>query len=69
MEDKSWYNDKTFWPQYLSMLVAQRFNRFALALGLGYDFTSRLRDTYFHFAYPFLVSVPGYDVRVSGAAR
>jgi len=64
VEDKSWYYDKTFWPSYLSMLIAQRFNRFALALGIGYDFTSRLRDTYFHFAYPFLVSVPGYDVRV-----
>jgi hypothetical protein len=64
VEDKSWYYDKTFWPQYLSLLVAQRFNRFALALGIGYDFTSRLRDTYFHFAYPFLVWVPGYDVRV-----
>jgi hypothetical protein len=65
VEDKSWYGDKTFWPQYLSMLAAQRFNRFALALGLGYDFTSHLRDTYFHFAYPFLVSVPGYNVRVA----
>ncbi len=64
VEDKSWYYDKTFWQQYLSMLVAQRFNRFSLALGLGYDFTSHLRDTYFHFAYPFLVSVPGYNVRV-----
>ncbi|MBN1507648.1 MAG: hypothetical protein JW955_12425 [Sedimentisphaerales bacterium] len=64
VEDKSWYCDRGFWQQYLSMLVAQRFNRFALALGLGYDFTSRLRDTYFHFAYPFLVSVPEYDVRV-----
>ncbi len=63
VEDKGWYNDKGFWQQYLSMLAAQRFNRFALALGLGYDFTSRLRDTYFHFAYPFLVSVPDYDVR------
>jgi hypothetical protein len=66
VEDKSWYNDKTFWQQYLSLLVAQRFNRFALALGIGYDFTSRLRDTYFHFAYPFLVSVPGYEVRAHG---
>ncbi|MCX5645182.1 MAG: twin-arginine translocation signal domain-containing protein [Phycisphaerae bacterium] len=65
VEDKSWYGDKTFWPQYLSLLAAQRFNRFALALGLGYDFTSHLRDTYFHFAYPFLVSVPGYNVRVA----
>jgi hypothetical protein len=64
VEDKSWYYDKTFWQQYLSMLVAQRFNRFALALGIGYDFTSRLRDTYFHFAYPFLLAVPGYEVRV-----
>ena len=63
VEDKGWYNDKAFWEQYLSMLAAQRFNRFALALGLGYDFTSRLRDTYFHFAYPFLVSIPDYDVR------
>jgi hypothetical protein len=64
VEDKSWYYDKTFWEQYLSMLAAQRFNRFALAFGIGYDFTSRLRDTYFHFAYPFLVWVPGFDVRV-----
>jgi hypothetical protein len=64
VEDKGWYGDKAFWQEYLSMLATQRFNRFALALGLGYDFTSHLRDTYFHFAYPFLVSAPGYDVRV-----
>lgn len=64
VEDKGWYNDKEFWSPYLSLLAAQRFNRFALTLGLGYDFTTRLRDTYFHFAYPFLVAVPGYDVRV-----
>jgi hypothetical protein len=64
VEDKGWYGDREFWQEYLSMLAAQRFNRFALALGLGYDFTSHLRDTYFHFAYPFLVAVPGYDVRV-----
>jgi hypothetical protein len=63
VEDKGWYGDKEFWQEYLSMLAAQRFNRFALALGLGYDFTSHLRDTYFHFAYPFLIPVPGYDVR------
>ncbi len=65
VEDKSWYGDQAFWQQYLSMLVSQRFNRFALALGLGYDFTSHLRDTYFHFAYPFLISVPGTNVRVT----
>ena len=45
------------------MLAANRFNRFNLTLGLGYDFATGLRDTYFYFAYPFLLSVPGYDVR------
>ncbi len=45
------------------MLAANRFNRFNLALGLGYDFATGLRDTYFYFAYPFFLSVPGYDVR------
>ncbi len=66
VEDKSWFYDRAFWRRYLSMLAAERFNRFNLALGLGYDFTSGIRDAYFHFAYPFLVAVPGYDVRVSG---
>lgn len=63
VEDKSWFQDKNFWPPYLTMLAANRFNRFSLTLGLGYDFASGLRDTYFYFAYPFLLSVPGYDVR------
>ena len=63
VEDKSWFQDRDFWPPYLTMLAAQRFNRFSLTLGLGYDFASGLRDTYFYFAYPFLVSVPGYHVR------
>ena len=66
VEDKGWFHDRAFWRQYLSMLVTERFNRFNLALGLGYDFTSGIRDAYFHFAYPFLVAVPDYDVRVSG---
>lgn len=64
VEDKVWFNDRDFWRNYLSLLAAQRFNRFNLALGLGYDSPSNLRDTYFHFPYPFLVSVPGYDVSV-----
>jgi hypothetical protein len=63
VEDKSWFQDKKFWPSYLTMLAANRFNRFSLTLGLGYDFASGLRDTYFYFAYPFLLSVPGYNVR------
>jgi hypothetical protein len=63
VEDKSWFQDKAFWPPYLTMLAANRFNRFSLTLGLGYDFASGLRDTYFYFAYPFLLPVPGYNVR------
>jgi hypothetical protein len=64
VEDKPWYNDREMWPQYLTMLATQRFNRFNLALGIGYDFLRQVTDAYFLFAYPFLVSVPGYNVRV-----
>ncbi len=64
IEDKPWYNDREMWPEYLSMLATQRFNRFNLALGIGYDFLTAVTDAYFLFAYPFLLSVPGYDVRV-----
>jgi hypothetical protein len=64
IEDKPWYNDREMWPAYLSMLAAQRFNRFNLALGIGYDFLTSVTDAYFLFAYPFLLGVPGYNVRV-----
>jgi len=64
LEDKPWYNDREMWPAYLSMLAAQRFNRFNLALGIGYDFLTNVTDAYFLFAYPFLLAVPGYNVRV-----
>ncbi|HXR47286.1 MAG TPA: twin-arginine translocation signal domain-containing protein [Candidatus Limnocylindrales bacterium] len=63
VQDKPWFNDRAFWQSYLTMLATHRFNRFNLALGLGYDFTSGITDCYFHFAYPFLLSVPGYNVR------
>ena len=63
VEDKSWFQDREFWRSYLTMLAANRFNRFNLTLGLGYDFVTGLRDTYFYFAYPFFLSVPGYNVR------
>ena len=66
VEDKPWYNDRTFWPKYFSMLVAQRFNRFCLSFGLAYDFTRNITDCYFHFPYPFLLAVPGYDVKAVG---
>ena len=64
IEDKPWYNDREMWPAYLSMLAAQRFNRFNLAFGIGYDFLTSVTDAYFLFAYPFLLSVPGHNVRV-----
>ena len=65
VEDKAWFRDREFWTSYLSMLATNRFNRFNLALGLGYDFTTGIRDAYLHFAYPFLIDVPGYGVRAT----
>jgi hypothetical protein len=65
VEDKIWFNDRELWRRYLSLLATQRFNRFNLALGLGYDSPDGLRDTYFYFAYPFLLAVPGHDVRAT----
>ena len=65
VEDKPWFHDREFWRAYLSLLAAERFNRVNLALGLGYDGPEHLRDTYFYFAYPFLVRVPGHDVRAT----
>ena len=63
--DLPWFLDEGFWRRYLSMLVAQRFNRVSLTLGLGYNFPWRVTDGYLYFAYPFLIDVPGYRVRVS----
>ena len=65
VEDKPWYNDRAMWPEYFDMLAAQRFNRFQLAFGIGYDFIRDVTDAYFLFTYPFLLDVPGYQVRVS----
>ncbi len=64
IEDKPWYYDRGMWERYLTMLTAQRFNRFSLSLGIGYDFLQNVTDAYFLFAYPFFLSVPGYNVRV-----
>ena len=64
VEDKPWYYDREMWKRYLTMLTAQRFNRFSLSLGIGYDFLQNVTDAYFLFAYPFFLSVPGYNVRV-----
>jgi hypothetical protein len=64
VEDKLWFHDEAFWRGYLSMLASHRFNRFSLTLGLGYNYHRGITDAYLYFAYPFLLSVPGYDVRV-----
>lgn len=64
IEDKPWCYNREMWKQYLTMLTAQRFNRFNLSLGIGYDFLQNVTDAYFLFAYPFFLSVPGYNVRV-----
>jgi hypothetical protein len=63
VHDKPWFNDREMWSAYLTMLAENRFNRFSLALGIGYDFLRQVTDCYFVFAYPFLLSVPGYHVR------
>jgi hypothetical protein len=64
LEDKPWYLDKNFWPAYLDILAASRFNRFCLGYGLAYDFPRGVTDDYLHLPYPYLVDVPGYNVQV-----
>ena len=63
VEDKPWFYDRAFWREYLAALATQRFNRFSLTLGLGYDFPRDVVGDYLHFPYPYLLSVPGYNVR------
>lgn len=66
VEDKPWYYDREMWPSYLTMLATQRYNRFNLSFGIGYDFLTNVKDAYFLFAYPFLLAVPGYNVKAAG---
>jgi hypothetical protein len=63
--DKPWFYDREMWPRYLTVLAAARFNRFDLAFGLGYDSLQRVEDSYLLFLYPFLLAVPGYQVRAT----
>jgi hypothetical protein len=67
VEDKAWFYDREVWKEYLSMLAMHRFNRFSLMLGMGYNTPNRnIKDSYFFFAYPFLLAVPGYDIKMGG---
>ena len=68
VEDKPWFYDRESWRHYLSMLAGQRFNRVHLALGMGVNFLRNITDAYFLFPYPFLVAVPGFQVRAVGLA-
>jgi hypothetical protein len=63
VEDKPWFNDHEMWPAYFAMLATNRINRFNFSVGIGYDTLEYVTDSYFLFAYPFLLSVPGYNVR------
>ncbi len=69
LEDKPWLWDRDFWPGYLDLLAHSRFNRFCLAFGLEYDFPKGVTSDYLLFPYPYLVEVPGYDVRVMQLAE
>jgi hypothetical protein len=66
--DKPWFEDREMWSAYLSMLATNRFNRLHLGFGLGYDFLQQVADSYLLFLYPFLVDVPGYNVRVTNVS-
>lgn len=66
-EDRVWFNDKQQWRDYLSMLASNRFNRFALTLGMGYNYPYHnpwVTDVYFYFPYPYLLKLPGFDIDV-----
>ncbi|TNC65521.1 hypothetical protein [Rubellimicrobium roseum] len=66
-EDLGWFHDRDGWRDYLTMLATNRFNRFSLTLGMGYNYpyhNAWIRDVYFYFPYPFLLAIDGHDVRV-----
>ena len=68
VEDLAWFHDRAGWQDYFTLLATQRFNRISLTFGMQYNYpygNEFVSDVYFYFAYPFLVSVPGYGVEVS----
>jgi hypothetical protein len=69
VEDLAWFHDRDGWREYFAHLVTHRFNRFSLTMGMQYNYpygNEFITDVYLHFAYPFLVAVPGYDVEAVG---
>ena len=65
IEDKPWFDDRAWWGDYLTTLATSRFNRFNLQTGHGYNGNRNIPDAYFYLAYPFLLAVPGYNVRAT----
>ena len=64
VEDKPWFYDRDFWTEYLTELAVNRVNRFQLAFGMQYNYGHHpATENYFCFPYPFLLDVPGFDVR------
>lgn len=69
IQDPPWFYDRTFWTEYLTELAVNRINRFQLGFGMQYNYGHHpATDNYFCFAYPFLLDVPGYDVRAEGVS-
>ncbi|MBV8839901.1 MAG: hypothetical protein JO000_25475 [Alphaproteobacteria bacterium] len=66
VEDMGWFHDRDMWREYLAMLARERFNRFSMTFGMQYNYPMEVSDVYLYFTYPFLLGVPGYDVRVRG---
>jgi hypothetical protein len=66
VEDMVWFHDRDFWGSYLTTLVTSRVNRFSFTTGMGYNSAVNVSDGYLVFPYPFLVTVPGYDVQAKG---
>jgi hypothetical protein len=71
-EDLPWFTSREFWTEYLDWMAQSRFSRFHLALGMQYNYGADRHgasDNYLCFAYPFLLDVPGWDVRAEGVDR
>lgn len=63
VEDTAWFHDRAMWREYLTMLITHRINRFNMTFGVQYNYPMEVSDVYFYFTYPFLLDVPGYNVR------
>lgn len=70
VQDKPWFHDHAFWLEYLTELATHRINRLQLGFGMQYNYghDPDVKDNYLCYPYPFLLEVPGYDVRVKNVS-